>query len=304
MNSSFYQQADVVICDPVVSNRANTRSALFALGYRRIEILSNLQDLAELLGQRSPDLLLCDAQLGLTELCRMVQDIRQGLNYANPFILILVTTWGATPELIRQVSEAGADDLLVRPFSTKRLSERVEGQLIQRKNFIITGDYIGPERRVTPRDVPSATHIDAPNTLAIRAWAAAQKGPDPSRRISVEVAAACKTFQIEMLKRDAAKLYELAKLSTGTASDKLGQLNLLLALAATIEKRAHTAGVTGWEGDQANLILAAAELKTSSGQHQKDALMKAAQELSGHFPSADEPSGEKQTARPPRAVHR
>src|SRR6185312_13212149 len=74
MDHLFYDQADLVVCDPVAANRATTRSALFALGYRRLEIVANLRDLIDLFAQRCPDLVMCDTQVGVAELCGMVQE--------------------------------------------------------------------------------------------------------------------------------------------------------------------------------------------------------------------------------------
>ncbi len=73
---SFYDLAEVLVCDPVASNRAATRSALYSLGCRHIEIGGNLRDFLDALENRPPDLALCDAQVGEAELCGAIRELR------------------------------------------------------------------------------------------------------------------------------------------------------------------------------------------------------------------------------------
>ena len=65
----------------------------------------------------------------------------------NPFIVIIVTAWEKSTGLINRVVNSGADDLLLRPFSTALLGQRIEAHIERRKGFVITTDYVGPDRR-------------------------------------------------------------------------------------------------------------------------------------------------------------
>ena len=90
---SFYDLAEVLVCDPVASIRAATRSALYSLGCRHIEVGGSLRDFLEALEHRPPDLALCEAQLGESELCRAIRELRHGEHSYNPFAIIIVTAW-------------------------------------------------------------------------------------------------------------------------------------------------------------------------------------------------------------------
>ena len=52
MEQSFFDLAKILVCDPIAANRAATRSALYALGCRQIEMVASLRDLCEALDQR------------------------------------------------------------------------------------------------------------------------------------------------------------------------------------------------------------------------------------------------------------
>src|SRR3546814_3825292 len=93
----------------------------------------------------------------------LVRDIREGRAGGNPFLATIVTAWGPSLALTALVSESGADDLLAKPVSLEQILERISVLVYQRKPYIVTGDYIGPERH--PDDEPGVTRLAIPNTL-------------------------------------------------------------------------------------------------------------------------------------------
>src|SRR5258707_1173361 len=117
MEQTFYEFAEVLVCDPVATHRAATRSALYSLGCRHIEIVGSLRDFVQALDQRPPDLAICESQVGEAELCNLMRKLRQGGQSYNPFTVIIVTAWATSPTVMTEISNAGADGLLLRPFS-------------------------------------------------------------------------------------------------------------------------------------------------------------------------------------------
>jgi CheY-like chemotaxis protein len=165
MDNSIYDLAEVLVCDPVAANRAATRSALYSLGCRHIEIVATLRDFLQALDNRPPDVALCEAQVGEAELCRAVREIRQGGQSCNPFAIIIVTAWTINAGLTTAISNAGADGLLLRPFSAGLLDQRIRAHVLNRKPFIVTDNYVGPERRAEGTRPSNAVSFDPPNSL-------------------------------------------------------------------------------------------------------------------------------------------
>ena len=122
MSKLSFDSCDVLIYDPVPSNRAATRAALYALGFRRTETVPTLEAFLESVQKSPPDIALCEAQGGAEDLCSTIQQMRQGLTGHNPFIVIIVTAWEKNTQMINRVISSGADDLMLRPFSTALLS--------------------------------------------------------------------------------------------------------------------------------------------------------------------------------------
>ena len=163
-----YETADTLVYDPVPANRTATRAALYTLGFRSIDTVATLQDFAIAIHSRPPDLAVCEAQGADAELCQVIQSLRQGMGGYNPFIIIIVTAWGKSDTLVRRVLDSGADDLLLRPFSTNLLGTRIVTHIERRKSFVVTHDYVGPDRRTDPSRSSKVELFEPPNSLRMK----------------------------------------------------------------------------------------------------------------------------------------
>ena len=164
-----YDSVEALIYDPVSANRTATRAALYTIGFRRTETVSTLEAMIEAIQKSPPDIVLCEAQGAADELCNTIQQLRQGAAGYNPFIVIIVTAWEKSTGLITKVVNSGADDLLLRPFSTALLGTRIEAHIERRKGFVITTDYVGPDRRKDHTRASSVESFDPPNSLKMKA---------------------------------------------------------------------------------------------------------------------------------------
>jgi DNA-binding response OmpR family regulator len=164
-----YDSVEALIYDPVSANRTATRAALYSLGFRRTETVPTLEAMVEVIQKQTPDLVLAETQGAADELCLAIQQLRQGAGGYNPFIVIIVTAWEKTSALINKVVNSGADDLLLRPFSTALLGTLIEAHIERRKGFVITTDYVGPDRRRDASRPGDAEMFDPPNSLKMKA---------------------------------------------------------------------------------------------------------------------------------------
>ena len=240
MGRLSFDSVDVLIYDPVSSNRTATRSAMYSLGFRKTETVSTLEAFIEAVQSNPPDIALCEAQGAADELCSTIQQLRQGSAGHNPFIVIIVTAWEKNTTLINRVVSSGADDLLLRPFSTALLGQRIEAHVDRRKGFVITTEYVGPDRR---RDGGRESHIELfepPNSLKMKAKDRLS-GDDIARRLDAELKVAREKLTTEKLRRDSFQVCVLWRLLqdqpciAGQAPPDLIKLQLL---AKAIETRA------------------------------------------------------------------
>jgi DNA-binding response OmpR family regulator len=234
-----YDSVEALIYDPVSANRTTTRAALYALGFRRTETVSTFDAFVETVQKRPPDIVLCEAQGAGEELCNAIQQLRQGGAGENPFIVIIVTAWEKSTGLINRVVNSGADDLLLRPFSTALLGQRIEAHIDRRKGFVITTDYVGPDRR-KENNRPSNTEIfDPPNSLKMKAKDKLTADA-VARKLDAELKTARQKLYQEKLKRDSFQVCILWRLMQEQRPGVAGvqvDYQRLTELAHSIERR-------------------------------------------------------------------
>ncbi|HEY4078566.1 MAG TPA: hypothetical protein VGM26_16680 [Rhizomicrobium sp.] len=211
MSKLSFDSVDVLIYDPVPANRTATRAALYALGFRRTETVPTLEAFVESMLKTPPDIALCEAQGAVDELCEVIQQMRQGAATHNPFVVIIVTAWEKNTALISKVVSSGADDLLLRPFSTGVLGSRIETHVERRKSFVITTDYVGPDRRTDSSRTSNAELFDPPNSLKMKAKDRLS-AEVIARRLDAELKTAREKLTGEKLRRDAFQICVLWRL--------------------------------------------------------------------------------------------
>jgi len=234
-----YDSVEALIYDPVSANRTATRAALYSLGFRRTETVPTLEAMIEVIQKQAPDLVLAETQGAADELCSAIQQLRQGSSGYNPFIVIIVTAWEKSSALITKVVNSGADDLLLRPFSTALLGTRIEAHIERRKGFVVTTDYVGPDRRRDAGRSGDAEMFDPPNSLKMKA-----KDRMPAdliaKKLDLELQVAREKLAGEKLRRDSFQICILWRLlreqRLGTAQFG-ADLTKLSNLTRSIERR-------------------------------------------------------------------
>lgn len=206
MKTSF-DKVDLLLVAPKNQNSSSLRQSLTDLDFRDIRTGSSIQDIQHSLETRPPDLLITDSDLGDGDVCALISDIRNHRIGTNPFMSIIVTTWTPSESLVHRVVESGADDLLVQPASRGQLRSRIDGLTFNRKPFIITARYIGPDRRNMGREEKlTATPISVPNLLLAKA-----SGDKDAGELQRAVDAAVSAVNKNKLSRNAAHIGALVK---------------------------------------------------------------------------------------------
>lgn len=162
-------QVEAAIIDTQHHTLRLLREVLSRLGMKRVETFESAQAATLRLVEATPDLILLDTDGEEAETLRMIRQLRNEPAIRNPFAGIVATTWQATPLRLMRVSNAGADDLLVKPVSPKQMLERLAALIEGRKKFVVTADYAGPDRRKSPREGTQVPLLDAPNLLRLKA---------------------------------------------------------------------------------------------------------------------------------------
>jgi len=154
------------LVDSNVSVATTLCGALRVLGYGKVKLLRDVEALEGALYGPGFDLIVGDADIQGGGLLDVVRRLRNGDIGRNPFTAVIVTTWNRDWPTVRRAIDAGVDDILVNPISPGGLCERIQSIVEQRKPFIVTADYTGPERRRDPNRVSTIPAFYPPNSLA------------------------------------------------------------------------------------------------------------------------------------------
>lgn len=155
----------ILFGEPEANLRHALRAALAREGYTGIDDFDRLPSLREAMEKTDPDLVVMDSEMDAGEADRIITDLRHNRLGNNPFVPVIVTIWNPTQDQVRRVASSGTDDMLVKPVSPNQVFERIKQLINQRKPFVVTSDYIGPDRRKDVGRGSEIPTIEVPNTL-------------------------------------------------------------------------------------------------------------------------------------------
>ena len=237
---SRFDNIRVVLAEPKASMRNDIIAALKRIGFRDIVASGNLSTVREAIEEESADLLIVDTALPEGDVNKLIYRMRHGEVGSNPFVVVVTLVTSPTKQLIAETIDSGTDDIAVKPFTMDYLCQRILGLTHSRKRFVVTTDYIGPDRRDKRRmdDDMEIPQTIVPNPLRIRVTG--QVGTGKMKR-SIETAAA--NINEQKVQRHGYQINYLAEriipaLRGGEITDETTQqLNRLYEVAKDISKR-------------------------------------------------------------------
>jgi len=154
-------------------SRQGIKGGLHMQGFREIEDASSINDFRNHVANNDYDLIIVDSSLDVAQISKVIRDIRHGKMATSPFVIIFGVIEQPDPHTLEKLADAGLDDVLVKPVALGNIIDRVERRIKMRKPFVVTLDYVGPDRRSSARpgteEIPLVT---VPNPLTYKALAA------------------------------------------------------------------------------------------------------------------------------------
>jgi DNA-binding response OmpR family regulator len=241
-----FDHADVLLFDPVFANRHTLRTSLEMVGFRHITVVQDLHEIPELVRGHLFDLFVADVTQHTEKLCAIVRHMREGKSCANPFAHVVLMAWKLDNDIVRRALNCGADEFVTRPFSVSFLGARVRASTQARANFVVTGDYVGPDRRRDRARRGSAPIFHAPNSLQIKC----SEAYDPSQAAALrhDIDTAKEQVGVDRIRRSSVQIPHLIPelKQAFTDMDPLEpHLAHLMVIARDTLERAEHAGLKG-----------------------------------------------------------
>lgn len=163
-------RAKILVCEANGMIRQAIRIGLNNLGIRDIAEANNLVSAHKSLADGGYDAVVMNTEIEGHDTTFMVREVRLGKLGPDPFLVSILLQSAPDHVKLKQAVNCGTDDLLLIPFAPDQVSTRLDALRSRRKPFVVTHDYLGPDRRKSNRPGDNqAVTISPPNPLASRA---------------------------------------------------------------------------------------------------------------------------------------
>jgi DNA-binding response OmpR family regulator len=238
------------LCDPRVQVRSSLRMALNDAGLKNGNIWEggDLDSITDSVSDpNGPDIVICDVTENTDDACQIFSAIRHNELGTNPFICIIAVAWSPKQSLVSRVVNSGADVLVAAPISPSLILDRIDALVHSRKPFVVTTDYIGPDRRFLDGRDSEIELIDVPNSLREKAL-----GQYDAVKLKAEIDAARADINGQKIDRQAYQVAFLAeKILEDLANNDLSgtgqRLGELKKITNELKMRAFSAGAKDLE---------------------------------------------------------
>jgi two-component system phosphate regulon response regulator PhoB len=190
-----------LVCEPSGLLRQGIRLALNNVGIRAIIEANTFLAAHKACEEGEHDLLIINQEIEANDASYILRELRSGKLGKDPFVVTVMLLASREEPRVRAAMDAGPDDLLLIPFAPDQLMNRMRVLVDRRKPFVVTHDYIGPDRRSAPRPgVTSATQFQVPNPMRARGLGVAHEQYQKQKTDMVA------TIAVERIKRLAATI--------------------------------------------------------------------------------------------------
>jgi len=256
-------QVTLAIDNPAL--RRGLHDALKQWGFQAITEATSYSQVHEQLRTGNPDLILAVSEMDSFFVGHLVKEVRHANLGAHPFPVFILLLPGANPDYVKKVADCGPDDMLLMPVSTQQLLSRVSVLTRGRKPFVVTRDYVGPDRRKQMRaESEVITPVEVPNPVGAKAArvppASLQRDIDAAARRLSNMKIERHAVQIQWLNETIQNAYRSGKVET---RQMLTHTFGLSEIAKDLEKR-----TKDWQNSQipefsAQLMTAAKALEAA-----------------------------------------
>jgi len=169
MDMSHFNNIRVVLAEPNTVLRKTLKDCLLEHGFQSVLDTGNLSQVTSAVREGHVDLLIADTSLPEGDFNAYVRELRHGKHGKNPFLVVISLLNHANTNTVQAAMNSGTDHVLAKPFEPLDMIKQAMELTHGRKKFVVTTDYIGPDRRSRKRtDGMQIERIVVPNALRQR----------------------------------------------------------------------------------------------------------------------------------------
>ncbi len=147
MGKGDLSKLKVMVVDSSPNMRRLITSMLEAFGFAACVVASDGAMALQLMQTGKVDIAIVDWHMEPVDGLVFLQSVRKSKDSPNPFLPIIIATGDSTMSTIKAARDAGVSAFLAKPISAGTLKKRVMFLLNDKRKFIRTSGYCGPDRR-------------------------------------------------------------------------------------------------------------------------------------------------------------
>jgi two-component system, chemotaxis family, chemotaxis protein CheY len=140
-------RVEVLLVDPDAEIAELVKNVLEFVGFERVHVKRSASQALKLMREQEIDLIITDWQMMPEKNMNFVQYLRSHDETPNPYIPIIMMTGRAGRQDVEAARDMGVTEFLVKPFTPKRLFEKLVMVIENPRSFIMSSTYSGPDRR-------------------------------------------------------------------------------------------------------------------------------------------------------------
>jgi len=135
-----------LILDDTPHSSAMIKDTVLSLGMKPIRVISTIDEAKKSVLSENLSVIIMEMKLENESTLELVNWLRK-INNQNKTVPIIALTQNATKELVTSARDTGVSEFVLKPFTSAALSSAILSVMKHPRNFIITRNYAGPDRR-------------------------------------------------------------------------------------------------------------------------------------------------------------
>lgn len=165
----FFAKVDLLLAESNGGIAGQVRKILQGLGFKDPVVATTIAEAKAAISERAFDLFLCGASFPDADAFEFISALRHGTFGTDPFIPLVGINPASDSPFAKRFFGIGADCSISVPISREGILRAIETVMAARRPFVVTCDYVGPDRRAGSGRTSQIPLIDAPNALRDKA---------------------------------------------------------------------------------------------------------------------------------------
>jgi CheY-like chemotaxis protein len=137
----------ILLIDPDKELSLLIRKVLKSLGFSTVHVARDGSSALQLMRKEMIDIIITDWDMSPMSGIEFLSHVRNDENSPNSFVPIIMLTGHAKRKHVEIARDKGITEFMVKPFTTKALCERIILVIDHPRNFVMSPNYRGPDRR-------------------------------------------------------------------------------------------------------------------------------------------------------------